>query len=128
MTAPICPYCGSTAKLIDSAEIYGGRSFGPAWACANYPTCDAYVGCHGRSTTPLGRLANYELRQWKKNAHAAFDRLWKTHALQRSEAYAWLAEQLQLTPDQCHIGMFDVDVCQRVVELSREHLKLRSEK
>ncbi|WP_088258626.1 zinc-finger-containing protein [Fimbriiglobus ruber] len=31
-------------------------------ACERYPTCDAYVGCHPGTETPLGRLANKELR------------------------------------------------------------------
>ena len=31
----------------------------------------AYVGVHKGTDKPLGRLANAELRYWKKRAHAA---------------------------------------------------------
>lgn len=131
-----CPYCGSTAKLVDSAVIYRGRSYGPAWVCADYPKCDAYVGCHPNSEKPLGRLADAELRKTKMAAHAAFDPLWKNKKARpdflrsanrrtkhgkklspRRAAYRWLAEQLGTDKDGCHIGMFDVAMCRRVVEV-----------
>lgn len=69
------------------------------------------------TTQPLGRLANAELRKAKIAAHAAFDSLWKTTALTRSDAYTWLAEQLELAPKDCHIGMFDVEQCKQVVRV-----------
>ncbi len=115
-TAPICPYCGSPAELRDSSVIYG-RSYGPAWICASFPKCDSYCGCHKGTTKPLGRLANRELREAKKAAHAAFDRLWKSGAMRRKDAYRWLADNLGISTDACHIGEFDVPLCRRVVEL-----------
>lgn len=72
-----CPYCGSPAKLTTSQQIYGSNfDYGAMWCCVNYPLCHAYVGCHPGTEIPLGRLANKELREAKKKAHAAFDRLW----------------------------------------------------
>lgn len=69
-----CDYCGHKAALVDDSEIYG-RSFGhTAYLCRN---CGAYVGCHGRTDKPLGRLADATLRKWKMAAHASFDPLWK---------------------------------------------------
>lgn len=80
--------------------------------------CDAYVGVHKGSDTPLGRLANAELRYWKKRAHAAFNPLWQYGRFKhrRNAAYAWLSEELQLSREQTHIGMFDVDLCKKVIE------------
>lgn len=108
-----CPYCNARAELIDSKRIYG-RSYGNAWMC--WP-CDAYVGCHktGDGRSPLGRLANAELRQAKRNAHAAFDPVWQSGRMNRSKAYKWLADALGIHKRACHIGMFDVDMCGRVV-------------
>lgn len=139
---PICPYCMTPAKLVDSAEIYG-RSFGNAWVCGQYPACDAYVGVHKATNEPLGRLANPELREAKKRAHAAFDPLWvnavalyepiaadsrkarnkaagRIRRRARKRAYAWLAEQLGIDPDDCHIGFFGVEECDRVVALCED--------
>ena len=36
--------------------------------------------------------------------------------MKRGEAYRWLAERLSMAREDCHIGMFDVADCQRVVE------------
>jgi hypothetical protein len=118
-----CHYCQIPAELTDSSEVYA-RSYGMIWICRG---CGAYVGTHKNSKqhAPLGRLANAELRGWKNKAHAAFDPLWlrkkakegcsKTKA--RKAGYQWLADRLGIEVKKCHIGMFDVDVCQKVVEI-----------
>lgn len=124
MTDLFCPYCGRTAELKDSAVIYCGTSYGMAWVCSGFPECDAYVGCHRGTETPLGRLADKDLRFWKKRAHSLFDPLWKKHTrhdrTRREQMYGWLANQLGISRGDCHIGMFDVETCVRVVELCRE--------
>ena len=38
----------------------------------------------------------------------------------RVSAYKWLAEALGIDPADCHIGMFDVDLCQRVIKACNE--------
>ena len=115
-TPPLCPYCGATSVLIDSGKIYS-RSYGWAWKC---PTCvGVYVGCHRGTTRPLGRLADAELRAAKMEAHRFFDRLWKSGRMRRTDAYAWLAGALGISNAECHIGMFDVERCRRVVQIMR---------
>lgn len=115
-----CDYCGNPARLVNGSVIYPHRpdlknlSF---WLCE---PCSAYVGCHKNSKSkaaPLGRLANAELRKAKNRAHAAFDPLWKDGNMSRRRAYSWLAKQLGIKEKDCHIGMFDVDMCARVVEV-----------
>ncbi|WP_278247013.1 zinc-finger-containing protein [Agathobaculum desmolans] len=69
----ICNYCGRKAELVDSKVIYG-TSYGMMYLCRR---CNAYVGCHKGTDRPLGRLADAELRYWKKAAHAVFDPLWR---------------------------------------------------
>lgn len=114
-----CPYCGSDAELTTGYKVYPHRldlAHLRVWAC--FP-CDAWVGTHKNSPThaPLGRLANAELRKAKMAAHAAFDPLWKSGQMTRKEAYKRLSEKMGLTPDQTHIGMFDVEQCKTVVLL-----------
>lgn len=113
-----CPYCGSEAVIRYADEIYGdaGRSE-RLWVCSNWPDCDAYVGCHTRTRHPLGRLANPELRRWKRKAHEHFDQLWvnddgEDGEMTRSE-YSWL--KMGLTEDEAHIGEFDVEQCKDLV-------------
>lgn len=132
--AVICGYCSGQAKYLPSSEaVYNGRDYGPVWVC--WP-CEAWVGCHPDGA-PLGRLANKELRRAKMAAHAAFDPLWQhfrsaypqgrgrapfkvLRRIARNRAYSWLSEQLGIPGDQCHIGMFDLEQCQRVIAVIRE--------
>lgn len=111
-----CPYCGAAAELVDSKKVYK-RSYGLIWCCVNYPACDAYVGVHRGTDVPLGRMADADLRAWKGRAHALFDPIWRSGRMKRGQAYRWLARELGLIRDECHIGMFDVDRCKQVVEL-----------
>ena len=111
----ICPYCGAKAELKDSAILYRGRSYGKVYLCSNYPTCDAYCGVHKGTDVPLGRLANAELREWKKRAHAAFDPLWKTGGISRKRAYAIASDIMGKPVDETHIGMFDVQECKDLI-------------
>lgn len=131
MSKIACPYCGRPAELVTGAEIYPHRqdlavSF--FWRCA---ACAAWVGCHPGTKQPLGRLADAELRRAKSSAHAAFDPLWKAKIRRdkcrkheaRSAAYQWLAAALGIDAAQCHIGMFDVAMCHRVIDACRPYAK-----
>lgn len=121
---PPCPYCGERSVLVDSMIVYG-RSFGNIWLCNGYPACDAFVGVHkdGKyQNYPLGRLANKELREAKKEAHFHFDRIWKHGWMERKKAYHWLCQQMQLHPDDCHMGEMTVDQCLKVVRLCTDYL------
>ena len=113
MNEVICPYCGHEAKLIDSKQVYG-KSYGNMYMCWD---CDAYVGTHKGTTKPLGRLANKELGHWTVQAHNAFDIKWRGALMSRKDAYRWLSKSLDIPIEQTHIGMFDVDICKRVVEM-----------
>lgn len=116
----ICPYCDKPAQRVNSSVVYGRNSdYGDIWLCRCLPDL-AYVGVHKITGKPLGRLANRELRELKKKAHSLFDPMWKFGKMTRTEAYAWLAEKLELPLSECHIGMFDDALCRRVIELCAE--------
>ncbi len=114
---------------MSSAELYNGRNYGPMWLCR---PCAAWVGVHNNSPRylPLGRLANAELRAAKQAAHAVFDPLWQRKLIPdrrprqkgekkraRGDGYHWLADQLGIPFEQCHIGLFDVETCKRVIAI-----------
>lgn len=123
LKAPTCPYCGRVSVFRETSfHLYANRDFGPVWECS---PCRAWVGCHKGTKVPLGRLADAKLREAKRRAHAAFDPLWiKKMQLEgckkgraRGKGYVWLAHQLGINVKDCHIGMFDVAQCERVVEV-----------
>jgi hypothetical protein len=120
LTAIPCPYCGGAAPLEKGTLVYPHRrDLADKWFYVCQP-CQAWVGCHPGTITPLGRLANAELRAAKQVAHTAFDPLWRPGRSRRHEsrrqAYAWLAKELGIPRDEAHIGMFDVDLCRRTVK------------
>lgn len=129
-TKVICHYCGNEARLVGGEVIYPHRidlfekKF---WLC---DPCDAYVGCHhphpkyGKTgTEPLGILANAKLRKLKSQAHAAFDPLWreKKKFKSRTDAYYWLAKEMKMNTVECHIGMFDEDLCLIVIMICEKY-------
>lgn len=121
-----CPYCEKIASFVDSQLIYGhGHHYGMMYVCYG---CEAWVGCHRGTSKALGRLANKELREWKREAHKYFDPLWKKKIQQgngkkysRDAAYRWLANELGIKVSNCHIGMFDVVDCKKVVEICKRY-------
>ena len=113
-----CPYDGERAEFVDSKVVYG-KSYGMIWRC---PKCDARVGVHKGSDQPLGRLADKELRNMKQKVHGVFDKLWE-EGMSRSEAYKWLAIQMDITREECHIGMFNLDRCRQAIEHCRAFLQ-----
>lgn len=118
MKPPICSYCHNPSQKTTGAEIYPHR---PDLHQKNFyicHMCQAWVGCH-QDGIPLGRLANAALRAAKSRAHAAFDPIWKSKKMSRAEAYAWLSKTLNIPKEDCHIGMFDENTCQRVVEVCK---------
>lgn len=123
--APVCDYCYAMSELVTGADIYPHRPDLKDKRHYRCEPCGAWVGCHPGTLNPLGRLANAELRAAKQRAHAAFDPLWKAKIIKegisqgeaRGKAYLWLAAELGIPKDDCHIGMFDLVTCQRVVEV-----------
>lgn len=115
----ICPYCSKETVLVGSEVIYG-RSYGMIYLCRD---CMAYVGCHPNTTKSLGRVADGKLRAAKRQAHKYFDQIWKSGLLSRHKAYQWLSEQLGIPSEYTHIGMFKIETCNKVAQISYQYLK-----
>jgi len=119
----ICRYCGGVIRLVPAQAVYGGstKRLGMIdqhiYQCQN---CNARVGCHKGTTRPLGNVANEVLRLKRIETHQVFDAYWKRRRMSRTEAYKWLGAQLHLPEGRAHIGGFEMDQCQRVIELCRQ--------
>ncbi|SFG65692.1 zinc-finger-containing protein [Methylobacterium gossipiicola] len=131
MTAPICPTCGTAARLTDDAEIYPRRpdlADKPIWTCT---ICeDTYVGCHPGTENPLGFPADAALREARMMLHhSRIDPLWKMadrcglyepederarkqiRRAARTRVYRFLANRMGLTEETCHTAMFTLEQC-----------------
>ena len=124
----ICRYCGGVIRLAPARKIYGastdrlGLAGENIYLCQN---CNARVGCHKGTNRPLGNVANEVLRLKRMEAHRVFDALWKSGHMTRTGAYRWLAGELHLRPDRAHIGGFEMDQCQKVIELCEKQTTRR---
>lgn len=115
-TNVICPYCNSVAEWVSNDQIYGrrfGRSY-MAWLCRK---CNAYVGCHNNTHVPLGTMANSELREYRKAAHALIDPIWQKGPLKRKHLYVELSRRMG---HQVHVAWADVDECREIMRHARE--------
>lgn len=114
----MCPHCTSDVEIHKNSAIYG-REFGEwpwAFICMN-KKCGAYVGMHPFTGLPLGTLATGAIRDARKRAKAKFNPLWHNGLMTRSEAYQWLADQLDIPLVACHIGWSDVAQCDRIISV-----------
>lgn len=127
LQAKLCPYCHIEPICVNSQAIYGqGHDYGNMYLCQK---CGAYVGCHNGTKKPLGRLADRELRDLKKEVHNVFDPLWKTGEINdiwpkyipntsnRNKAYKWLSNKMNISEDKCHIGMFNKQQCKEAIKI-----------
>jgi len=108
----LCPYCKNEAKFGPNEEWYG-RRYGKSYMCYYCKPCNAYVGTHNNTDKPLGTMANKELREWRRKAHAVIDPLWKSGGMKRKDVYYQLNKKFG---KWIHIGESDIETCQKVIE------------
>ena len=92
------------------------------YGCSTWPACKAAHGAHPDGS-PVGKPGTVQEKEARQLAHIAFDQLWQGGGMRRSQAYKWLAEQMGMEKSKCHIGSFDVAMCNRVVEICAQRVK-----
>ncbi len=114
-----CNYCGEKAEKVTGKRIYPAIKKLHSKLFFLCEPCNAYVGTHPDGS-PLGSLACPETRKFRMMAHYYFDKIWKERHFNRTDAYAWLASSLGIPFDRCHIGMFDITNCQKVIDICKK--------
>lgn len=137
---PKCPVHRVPLELRESR-------FGPFHGCPRWPDCDITAGVH-RDGRLMSTPADAETRAARVRAHQVFDQLWlhadegsgvwrqpepeRTRAIRqlrkeaRTRAYQWLAKELGIPVEECHIGMMDAETCERVVRAVEKRIAARS--
>ena len=108
----------------ESPMVLRKSRFGMFYGCTKFPDCRGTHGAHPDGA-PMGVPADKETKQARIMAHDAFDMVWKdrqknlgySRTAARGECYAWLAVELNIHRNDCHIARFDTDTCNRVVEI-----------
>lgn len=97
-----CNICGGdNVNLVNNSIVYGkeyGR-FPYVFLCND---CKAYVGVHP-DMSPMGILADNEMRVLRRKCHAIFDKTWATKK-ERVARYNALAEKLGCKQGECHFS------------------------
>ena len=117
-----CPYCNGQVRLVSNDAIYG-KLYGDwpyAYLCA---PCDAMVGLHPGTDIPLGTLANRVLRRARSISKQLFHHTKERYGFTRSQAYEWLALQMQIPLGECHFGWFDLAQCDQAAEICKGVLR-----
>ena len=59
-------------------------------------------------------------------AHDSFDPIWQSGQMSRTAAYRWMAKQMLIPEEECHIKKFSVEQCHRVVDICHDRERDRS--
>lgn len=123
---PRCIECGGLGVLTEGRAVYPHRS--DLWGKQFYLcACGARVGVHQGTTIPLGYPCGPITAAARRSAHREFDLLWLTKAATvgrrqaRREAYAWLAAQLGVPLDSCHISQMPAAQANLVASVCKPH-------
>lgn len=114
-----CDSCGSLNVAFATNDIIYGVKRGDWPWCYYCIDCRAGVGCHPNTTFPLGTMADKETRLYRLKAHNEFDKLWagEDRFMTRTKAYQWLAEQLNIGFEDCHMGQLSLDQLRTTIDL-----------
>ncbi len=120
----LCPYCDQKTQYVDSIIVYP-ESHGMIHYCKD---CQAWVGCHNGTDQSYGFVATKYLRGLRHETHQLFDPLWqsKVHYGEKPKtaqvaARKWLAGVLDIPVEVCHIGMFDIEMCRKTIEICQKY-------
>ena len=83
--------------------------YGVRWGC---PLDGCTLVCWGGDTSTV---ADYETRQARRAAHAAFNSLHEGGEMSKGEAYKQLAAYMGLHQKKAHIGHFNKQQCEQVL-------------
>jgi len=67
----------------------------------------------------LGKHLDRETQLWRIKAHRVFDQLFEGQnpLMSRTEAYCYLQNLMNLTPEDAHIGRFSIAQCRELIDL-----------
>lgn len=113
----ICPLCGAPMILrITSKFQYADGTNRKFYGCSKFPECRSAHGANPDGS-PVGIPADDETKKLRIKAHDLFDRLWKSRYVSRGKAYAIMQEKLHISAEECHIGMMDKTMAQKVIDI-----------
>lgn len=96
--------------LVRITSAGGKRQY---WKC---PKCKATIGAHPNGK-PVGFVADKETRCERRKAHADIDCYMLIVGITMDQMYARIAELMEMSSVDAHIGKFNLAQCRRLREL-----------
>ena len=96
--------------------------YGKFYGCTDYPNCQASHGAHADGS-PLGIPADGKTKNARMRAHEEFDKLWKSGRMRRTDSYRWMQRTLGLSAAEAHIGRFNEEMCEMLIQAVRTFLR-----
>lgn len=119
-----CHACKSWDIRLIEAKHLNPDLLPDQWILAYYcDNCKASVTTRKGTSIPLGFMARRGVRTLRQKAHSVFDKAWKEINMPRSEAYRWLAREMGITENQCHIAMFNDHQCRDIIEICAKGIR-----
>jgi ssDNA-binding Zn-finger/Zn-ribbon topoisomerase 1 len=120
-----CPDCGAP-MVLRSTNKYKYKDGSPRkfYGCSTFPKCRGTHGAHPDGSL-LGTPGDSKTKISRMAAHESFDRLWKNNHMERGYAYEWLAIQMRISVEHCHIGNFNEEQCQQVTNLCDDYIGMK---
>lgn len=113
---PICPNCNIAMTPKETTKF--ARKPGEIrkfWSCPYFPRCRVTVGAHPDGT-PLGNPApDKETKEARIRAHSVFDPIWQNNILSRNMVYRYVSEIMGIHRDDCHVGNFNIEECEKFI-------------
>lgn len=133
MPKVICPSCEVATRLAHMSEVAPDRPDRHDRVAYVCDSCGNWVGCHANSAKPLGVPANAGVRFMRVRLHEMLDPLWQNagdryfnaddraamRGMARRRVYGFLAAALGIPFKDCHVGMFDRQMCFEAMQALR---------
>ena len=120
-----CPYCNAVAEFEGVRRYqYSGEERGYRYACRG---CGAYIRADPATQQPRGSMADKRLRFWRHETTHLIGEIVNKNYLTRGQLYRWLQNELELSREECKVGLFDIHTCQEVVRVLHDYLNSKNQ-
>lgn len=124
-----CSYCGEYAELISSDKMFSNSPSYPNKFFYRCVPCNAYVPCYEGTKTPMGRLADRDLRKAISDAKRAYYDVINfkiRNGTSKQSAFRstkiWLAHKLHIPTEGLNFNMMTHDECLRAETFCKNYI------
>ena len=119
-----CDHCGCSSVSLLKNEVKTKKgTYLNSWKCNR---CHSRVSCHPGTNIPMGHMTDTRGRMMRKFLHNIFDELWQKQYMSRDEAYEWLAIELLIKRENCHISRLTKEQLQIAINICSDEIKKRA--